>query len=136
MRRLYIRAVTALPERHYLTPLFEPAAVAVIGATERAGAVGRVLIANLQAAGYRGELFAVNPKWKSVLGVPCFPAIGKVPARVDLAVVVTPAATVPEIIEQCGRAGVRAAVVISAGFSETGKFLISCGHTKNGRKFL
>jgi acetyltransferase len=112
--------MAGLPGKHYLTPLFEPAAVAVIGATERSGAVGRVLVANMLAAGYRGELAAVNPKWRSVQGVPCFPAIAKVPHRVELAVICTPAATVPDIIEQCGRAGVRAAVVISAGFSEAG----------------
>ncbi len=112
--------MAGLSERHYLTPLFEPGAVAVIGATERAGAVGQVLVANMLGAGYRGELFAVNPKWKSVQGVPCFPAIGKVPRRIDLAVIATPAASVPDVIEQCGRAGVRAAVVISAGFSEAG----------------
>jgi acetyltransferase len=112
--------MAGLSEKHYLTPLFEPAAVAVIGATERAGAVGQVLVANMLAAGYRGELFAVNPKWRSVQGVPCFAAIGKVPRRIDLAVIATPAATVPDVIEQCGRAGVHAAVVISAGFSEAG----------------
>jgi acetyltransferase len=112
--------MAGLPGKHYLTPLFEPAAVAVIGATERSGAVGRVLVANMLAAGYRGELAAVNPKWRSVQGVPCFPAIAKVPHRVELAVICTPAATVADIIEQCGRAGVRAAVVISAGFSEAG----------------
>jgi acetyltransferase len=112
--------MAGLSERHYLTPLFEPAAVAVIGATERAGAVGAVLVRNMLEAKYRGALFAVNPKHRSVHGVPCFPAIGKVPARVDLAVIATPASTVPDIIEQCGRSGVRAAAVISAGFSETG----------------
>ena len=112
--------MAGLSERHYLTPLFEPAAVAVIGATERAGAVGAVLTRNLLEARYQGTLFAVNPKHRSVHGVPCFGAIGKVPGRVDLAVIATPAATVPDIIEQCGKAGVRAAVVISAGFSETG----------------
>ena len=111
----------AVSEKHYLTPLFEPAAVAVIGATERAGAVGAVLICNLLEAKYRGALFGVNPKYRTVRGVPCFPAIGKVPARVDLAVIATPAGTVPDIIGQCGREGVRAAVVISAGFSEVGK---------------
>jgi acetyltransferase len=112
--------MAGLSGKHYLTPLFEPAAVAVIGATERPGAVGGVLIGNMLAAGYRGQLFAVNPKYRTVQGVPCYAAIGKVPRRVDLAVIATPAATVPEVIEQCGRAGVRAAVVISAGFSEVG----------------
>ena len=106
--------------RHYLTPLFEPESVALIGASEREGSIGAVLVANMLAAQYRGALYAVNPKYKQVQGVPCFDAIGKVPPRVDLAVVATPPRTVPEVIEQCGRAGVRAAVVITAGFSEIG----------------
>jgi acetyltransferase len=106
--------------RHYLAPLFEPDAVAIIGASERKGSVGAVLIGNMLAASYRGALYAVNPKHREVRGVPCFPTIGEVPRRVDLAVIATPAATVPGVIEQCGAAGVRAAVVVSAGFSETG----------------
>jgi len=109
-----------LSERHYLTPLMEPDCVAVIGATERAGALGAVLVANSLAAGYRGALYGVNPKYRTVQGIPCVRAIADVPRRVDLAVIATPAATVPDLVEQCGRAGVRAAVVISAGFSETG----------------
>jgi acetyltransferase len=120
VRRLYSQAMANLSERHYLTPLFEPGSVAVVGATEREGAVGAVLVRNMLEAKYRGALFGVNPKHRSVHGIPCFGAIGKVPQRVDLAVIATPAATVPEIIEQCGKAGVRAAVVISAGFSEVG----------------
>jgi len=108
------------PSRHYLTPLFEPASVAVVGATEKKGKVGEVLIANMLAAGYKGPLFAVNPKYAVVSGVPCFPSIERLPQRVDLAVIATPAATVPDVIERCGRAGVCAAVVISAGFSEAG----------------
>jgi acetyltransferase len=105
---------------HYLTPLFEPASVAVVGASEKSGKVGAVLVANMLAAGFRGALFGVNPKYTSVLGVPCYASIGKLPQPVDLAVIATPARTVPEVIEQCGRAGVRAAVVITAGFSEAG----------------
>jgi acetyltransferase len=106
--------------RHYFAPLFEPDSVAIVGASGRKGSVGSVLVGNMLAAGYRGQLFGVNPKHREVSGVPCFPAIGEVPRRVDLAVIATPAATVPGIIEQCGAAGVRAAVVVSAGFSETG----------------
>ena len=108
-----------LEERHYLSPLFAPASVAIIGASEEPGSVGAVLAQNM-AAGYRGALYAVNPKHKSVHGLPTFPSIGKVPGRVDLAVIATPAPAVPTVIEQCGEAGVRAAVVITAGFSETG----------------
>ncbi len=109
-----------LSGRHYLTPLFEPGSVAIVGATEKSGKVGEVLVANMLAAGYRGALFGVNPKYGSVRGVACYASIDKLPQRIDLAVVATPAATVPEVIDQCGRAGVRAAVVITAGFSETG----------------
>ncbi|HZN86883.1 MAG TPA: bifunctional acetate--CoA ligase family protein/GNAT family N-acetyltransferase [Burkholderiales bacterium] len=112
--------MSGLSERHYLTPLFEPAAVAIVGATERAGSVGAVLVRNMLEAEYGGALFGVNPKHKQVYGVPCFASVAKLPRRADLAVIATPAATVPDVIEQCGKAGVRSAVVISAGFSEAG----------------
>jgi acetyltransferase len=106
--------------RHYLTPLFEPGSVAIVGASEIPDKVGSVLMSNMIAAGYRGALYAVNPKYAVVRGVPCYPSVGKIPAHVDLAVVATPARTVPEVITECGRAGVRSAVVITAGFSEVG----------------
>src|SRR5258708_34451156 len=107
-------------DRHYLTPLFEPGLVAIVGASEKSGKVGAVLLSNMLAAGYRGALFAVNPKYGSVRGVRCYASIGKLPERVDLAVIATPAKTVPDVIEECGRSGVRAAVVITAGFSGAG----------------
>jgi acetyltransferase len=106
--------------RHHLASLFEPASVAVIGATERKGAVGRVLIENMVEARFAGELYAVNPKHRKVLGVPCFPSVAQLPKPVDLAVVVTGAEVVPRVIEECGAAGIASAVVITAGFSETG----------------
>lgn len=106
-------------DRHYLAPLFQPASVAIIGASETPGTVGAVLAQNM-SSGYRGALYAVNPKHGSVHGIACHPSISKVPQRIDLAVIATPAATVPGVIEECGEAGVHAAVVITAGFSETG----------------
>lgn len=109
-----------MDERHYLSPLFEPQSVAIIGATEREGALGQVLIRNTLDAGFRDKLLAVNPKYRSVQGVPCFKRIGDIKERVDLAVVATPAATVPDIIEECGKAGVRMLAVLSAGFGESG----------------
>ena len=109
-----------LLDRHYLTPLFEPESVAIIGASTRPGAIGAVLIDNMLAAQFRGSLYAVNPKQTSIKGVPCFPGIDKVPQRVDLAVIATPPETVPRLIAQCGLAGVRSVVVITAGFSEVG----------------
>jgi acetyltransferase len=101
-------------------PLFEPGSVAIVGASETPGKVGTMLLSNMLGAGYRGALFAVNPKYTSVRGVPCYPSVGKIPAHVDLAVVATPARTVPQVIDECAKAGVRSAVVITAGFSETG----------------
>ena len=105
---------------HYLRALFEPSSVAIVGATERAGAVGRVLIENMLAAGYKGRLYAVNPRHRKVLGVDCYASISALPQPVDLVVIATPPATVAGAIENAGRAGIKFAVVITAGFSEAG----------------
>ena len=111
---------SSLLDRHYLTPLFEPGSVAIVGASERPGSIGAVLVENMKAVPYRGALYAVNPKHSMVQGLPCFPVIGAVPQRIDLAVIATPPETVPQLIVECGLAGVRAAVIITAGFAETG----------------
>ncbi len=105
---------------HYLSTLFEPRSVVVVGASESAGKVGALVLDNLLTGGYRGELFAANPKYASVRGLPCVASVENLGRAVDLAVIATPAATVPGLIEQCGRAGIGAAVVISGGFSESG----------------
>jgi len=105
---------------HYLASLFEPESVAIVGATERAGAIGAVLIDNMLAARYRGALYAVNPKYRRVRGVACYASVAEIPQPVELAVVATPPAAVAGVIEQCGIKGIRSAVVITAGFSETG----------------
>jgi len=106
--------------RQPLDSIFCPRNVAVIGATETAGSVGRTLLWNLISNPFGGTVFPVNPKRSNVLGIKAYPSITGVPEKVDLAVVVTPAATVPTIIGQCADAGVRAAIIISAGFRETG----------------
>ena len=92
-----------------------------MGATEREGALGNIVFRNLAAAGLRGELYAVNPKHRSVFGRPAHPSLLGLPGTPELAVVVTPAPTVPRIIEEAGRAGIKAAVVLSAGFAEAGE---------------
>jgi acetyltransferase len=107
-------------ERPSLDALFAPKSVAVIGATERAGSVGRTMLWNLISNPFGGTVFPVNPKHRSVLGIKAYPSVKDLPEPVDLAVVVTPAATVPDIIGQCADAGVRGAIIISAGFKETG----------------
>jgi len=106
-------------QRSPMTNFFSPASVAVIGATDRDGSVGRTVVANLLAA-YEGKIYGINPTRSEILGVPCYPSIEKVPEKTDLAIVVTPAATVPGIIGECVRAGTKAAIVISAGFKEMG----------------
>jgi acetyltransferase len=106
---------------HPLDVFFQPNSVAVIGATENANSVGRTILWNLVSSPFGGTVFPVNPKRASILGVKAYPNIGAVPESVDLAVVVTPAPTVPGIIGECADAGVRGAVVISAGFKEIGE---------------
>ncbi|MBL8477053.1 MAG: GNAT family N-acetyltransferase [Methyloversatilis sp.] len=105
---------------HYLKSMFEPQSVAIVGASERHDSIGAVLIRNMLDARYNGALHAINPKHDSVQGVPCVARLDDLRKRPDLAVICTQAATVPGLIEECGRAGIKAAVVISSGFAECG----------------
>ena len=109
------------PPRSYgLDAIFGPASVAVIGATARPGAVGRIVLENLLHGGFRGKAYAVNAKHPEVLGLKAYASIRDVPGAVDLAVIATPAASVPELIGECVDAGAKSAVVLSAGFRERG----------------
>jgi acetyltransferase len=101
-----------------LRAMFSPKSVAVIGATEASQSVGRTLIENLKW--FNGGLYAVNPKRNSVLGLKAFPRIGEVPGPVDLAIIAAPALAVPDVVSECAEAGVKGAVIISAGFRECG----------------
>ncbi|AOB31426.1 GCN5 family acetyltransferase [Bordetella sp. H567] len=100
-----------------LRALFQPASVAIVGASERPCAVGAHVLSNVRAAGYAGKIYAVNPKHCVVRGIPCYPDIASLPAAPDLAVICTPAATVPGLIAELGAKGTKAAVVLSAGLS-------------------
>jgi len=111
----FLRSETGSP----LDAIFKPASVAVIGATEREGSVGRAVVTNLKKD-FKGRIFGVNPARKEVLGVPCFASVQGVPGPPDMAVVVTPAPTVPGVMRECVAAGVRSAVIITAGFKEHG----------------
>lgn len=104
-----------------LDSLFKPSSVAVIGASERAGSVGRTVFSNLLTNPFGGCVYPVNPKRKSILGVAAFPSVSALPEQVDLAVIVTPAPSVPELIHDCADAGIPAAIIISAGFKELGE---------------
>ena len=107
--------------RRDLDVFFKPKSVAVIGATEREGHVGRSVLWNLISSPFGGTVYPVNSKRTSVLGIQAYPDVASLPEPPELAVVVTPADTVPGVIEECARAGVQGAVVISAGFRESGQ---------------
>jgi acetyltransferase len=106
--------------RRALRAFFAPRSVAVIGATDTPGSVGRTVLWNVISNPFGGTVFPVNPARPAVLGIKAYADVGAVPEKVDLAVIVTPAATVPGVIAECVKAGVHAAIVISAGFKETG----------------
>ena len=108
-------------QRHPLDYIFHPRSVAVIGASEREGSVGRTLIWNLIRSPFGGTVFPVNPQRHSILGIKSYADIASVPEVVDLAIVATPAPTVPQVIRECVAAGVKGAIIISAGFKEIGE---------------
>lgn len=103
-----------------LDALFLPKSVAVIGAKDDEGSVGSTIVQNLKSGGFKGNIYPINPKRKEVWGLKCYPSIIAVPQPVDLAVIVTPAATVPSIIAECVAAQVKSCIIISAGFKELG----------------
>src|SRR5450432_1525599 len=103
-----------------LDVFFSPKTVAVIGATEKPGTVGRTVLWNLVTSPFGGTVYPVNPNRPSVLGVKAYSSISDIPEPVELAVVVTPPASIPGIIKECGENGVQGAIVISAGFKEIG----------------
>ena len=108
-------------ESHPLDPLFMPRSVAVIGASERAGSVGRSVLWNLLSSPFGGTVFPVNAKRSNVLGIKAYPSVRELPDKVDLVVVTTPADTVPDLIAESVELGIPAAIVISAGFKEYGE---------------
>ena len=103
-----------------LEVFFNPKNVAVIGATEAAHSVGQSILVNLKDASFPGAIYPVNPRHDTLLGLRCYRSIESVPQAVDLAVIATPANTVPGVIRECAEAGVPAAIIISAGFREIG----------------
>src|SRR6201997_1637489 len=98
-------------EEHPLDAMFAPKSVAVIGATDRAGSVGRAVLWSLVSSPFGGTVFPVSDKRTSVLGIKAYRTVVDLPEAVDLAVIVTPAATVPALLGQCVEAGVRGAIV-------------------------
>ncbi|MEQ9234677.1 bifunctional acetate--CoA ligase family protein/GNAT family N-acetyltransferase [Coleofasciculus sp. E2-BRE-01] len=107
-------------ERQPLHSFFAPDTVAVIGATDKEGSVGRTLLWNLMSNPFGGTIFPVNPKRHSVLGIPAYSSIKDIPDPVDLAIIAIPAPLVPGVVQECVDVGVKSAIIISAGFKETG----------------
>jgi acetyltransferase len=108
------------PQRYGLDAMFAPGSVAVIGATSRPGTVGHAVLENLLHGKFQAKVYAVNAKHPEVLGLKTYASIRDIPGHVDLAIVATPAATVPQIVGECVDAGAKSAIVLSAGFRERG----------------
>ena len=104
-----------------LDRIFHPKRIAVIGASDREGSVGARLLRNLIGVGYNGAVYPVNPFRSTVQGITAYPSVTKIPWKLDLAIIATPAHTVPQIVEECGKAGVSGIILVSAGFREAGK---------------
>lgn len=103
-----------------LDPFFQPDSVAVIGASATPGSIGQTIMRNLMRSDFNGVVYPVNPRRRAVFGVHCYPRLSDVPDRVDLAVIATPAATVPGVVRECVERDVKGAIIISAGFAEIG----------------
>ncbi len=103
-----------------LHSLFAPRSVAVIGASTTPGSVGNDVAKNLVESDFSGETYLVNPKTDTLLGRPCYPSIDAIPGSIELAIIIVPAKIVPAVLREAGERMVRAAVIISAGFKESG----------------
>ena len=106
---------------HPLDPLFHPQVIAVIGAKDTPGSVGRTIMTNLISAKFKGQIYPVNPKRDEVFGIKCVSWLSEISVPIDLAIIITPAATVFKIVEECVQARVKSAIIISAGFKELGE---------------
>jgi acetyltransferase len=104
----------------HLDKIFNPKSVAVIGASDEEGSVGYALMKNFLDSGFEGEVYPVNIRKKEILGLKAYQTVEQITKTVDLAVIATPAKTVPDVLEQCGRAGIKGIIIISAGFKEVG----------------
>lgn len=117
-----------------LSALFEPRSIALIGASSQPGSVGAILARNLASGGFPGRLMLVNPRLTTLDGAPCYPSVSTLPETPDLAVIATPARTIPEIVEDLARAGCRACIVISAGLApEARQRMLSAARTNTMR---
>ena len=103
-----------------LDKIFNPQSVAIIGASDAEGSVGYAIVKNFTRLGYAGKVYFVNIRKPEIMGTKTYPTVAQIPEPVDLAMIATPAKTVPDVVEECGKAGVKGVIIVSAGFKETG----------------
>ena len=106
--------------KHYLTSLFSPKSVAVFGASDRVDSVGQIVFHNMLESNFQGALYPINSRVAEVQGRRAYASISEIEDEIELVVIATPPQTVPDIIEECGKHGVKAVVIITAGFGEIG----------------
>lgn len=104
-----------------LDSLFKPKSIAIIGASQKELSIGNVIIKNLVHYGYTGAIYPINPKMSEIRGIKAYTSIFEVEGNIDLAHVIVPAPAVPQVIEDCGKKGIKAVIINSAGFSEMGE---------------
>lgn len=104
-----------------LDSIFRPKRIALIGVSNNPNSVGGLTLRNLVGGGFRGVVYPINPKHEAVMGIPCYPDVKSLPKRPDLAVIMTPAKQVPDIINECGEFGISGIIIMSAGFKESGE---------------
>ncbi|QDU56757.1 bifunctional acetate--CoA ligase family protein/GNAT family N-acetyltransferase [Aeoliella mucimassa] len=109
-----------MPVRN-IDKIFNPKSVAVIGASHKPDSIGHTVVKNMVDVGFEGELYPINPKHESICDRQCYKNVGSLPTTPDLAVICTPAATVPGLVHECGQAGIRGLLILSAGFREMGE---------------
>lgn len=106
---------------HPLESFFNPKSIAVVGATKTPKSVGNTLMQNLVSGQFSGKIYPVNPKYDTLFDLKCYPSLDQIPDQVELVIIITPAKTVPGIIDQCISRGAKGAIIISAGFKELGQ---------------
>lgn len=104
-----------------LDKIFKPQRIAVVGASNNPGSVGYTVLKNLVGSGFPGVVYPVNPRYEAVQGIHAYPDVQSLPRTPDLAIICTPAPTVPDLVRQCGEAGILGVIILSAGFKETGE---------------
>jgi len=104
-----------------LDSIFRPKRIALIGVSNNPDSVGGITLRNLVGGGFDGVVYPINPKREAVMGIACFPDVKSLPKTPDLAIIMTAAVTVPGIIKECGEAGIKGIIIMSAGFKESGE---------------